>query len=87
MGFFASLFGQKTSPAPRASAAAPVVVVDTAPPRVPSRPQRVRQWLFEHGVLLRPLGSVVYLLPPLVITDRELGELAGRLTQAVRAAG
>ena len=58
-----------------------------APPRVPSRPQRVRQWLFEHGVLLRPLGSVVYLLPPLVITDRELEELAGRLTQAVRAAG
>ena len=32
MGFFASLFGQKTSPAPRASAAAPVTVVDDAEP-------------------------------------------------------
>jgi hypothetical protein len=33
VGFFSSLFGLKTSPAPRASAAAPVVVVDDAPPR------------------------------------------------------
>ncbi|MCX6998623.1 MAG: adenosylmethionine--8-amino-7-oxononanoate transaminase [Kiritimatiellaeota bacterium] len=56
------------------------------PPRSPSRPQRIRQGLFEHGVLLRPLGHVVYLLPPLVITDSELEDLAGRLTQAIQAA-
>ena len=26
----------------------------------------------EHGVFLRPLGQVVYLLPPLCITDEQL---------------
>jgi adenosylmethionine-8-amino-7-oxononanoate aminotransferase len=26
----------------------------------------------EHGVFLRPLGQVVYLLPPLCITDAQL---------------
>ena len=56
------------------------------PRRSPPRPQRVRQWLFEHGVLLRPLGQVVYLLPPLVITARELEQLASQLAQAVQAA-
>jgi len=66
---------------------AAVELLPDDPPRAPARPQRVRQWLFEHGVLLRPLGPVVYLLPPLTITATELEELAGRLTRAVQAAG
>ena len=30
----------------------------------------------EHGALLRPLGNVVYLMPPYVITEAEIDQLA-----------
>ena len=33
---------------------------------------RIKQALFEQGYLFRPLGTVFYLMPPLVITDEEL---------------
>jgi adenosylmethionine-8-amino-7-oxononanoate aminotransferase len=52
-----------------------------------TRPQRVRRLLFERGVLMRPLGNVVYLLPPLVITDRDLRKLAQDYLEAIRHAG
>ncbi|ABX09523.1 adenosylmethionine--8-amino-7-oxononanoate transaminase [Prochlorococcus marinus] len=32
----------------------------------------LKQFALEHGVLIRPLGNVVYLLPPLCITDDQL---------------
>jgi len=53
----------------------------------PLRSRRVRKILFERGVLLRPLGSVVYLLPPLTITPQELDALAADFAAAIRAAG
>ena len=56
-------------------------------PDDPLRSRRVRQRLFSHGILLRPLGSVVYLLPPLTIATPELTELAAEFTAAIRAAG
>ncbi len=34
--------------------------------------KRLKQALFEHGLLLRPLGNTLYLLPPYCITDDEL---------------
>jgi adenosylmethionine-8-amino-7-oxononanoate aminotransferase len=53
----------------------------------PLRSRRVRKILFERGVLLRPLGRVVYLLPPLTITASELDALAAEFSAAIRAAG
>jgi adenosylmethionine-8-amino-7-oxononanoate aminotransferase len=38
----------------------------------------------ERGVLLRPLGDVVVLMPPLGITDDELDELVGVVDESVR---
>ncbi len=56
-------------------------------PDDPLRSRRVRKILFERGVLLRPLGSVVYLLPPLTITAAELDVLTAEFAAAIRAAG
>lgn len=50
----------------------------------PTRPQRIRQRLFERGILLRPLGHVVYLMPPLIITEAELDYLAQETARAIR---
>jgi adenosylmethionine-8-amino-7-oxononanoate aminotransferase len=33
---------------------------------------RVHRYALEHGVLLRPLGSVIYFMPPYVITGEEI---------------
>ncbi|MCX7007645.1 MAG: adenosylmethionine--8-amino-7-oxononanoate transaminase [Kiritimatiellaeota bacterium] len=53
----------------------------------PLRSRRVRKILFERGVLLRPLGNVVYLFPPLTITEAELDALAAEFSAAICAAG
>lgn len=49
-----------------------------------TRPHRIRLALQERGVLLRPLGHTVYIMPPLTIADTELrilaDEIAGSLT-------
>ena len=42
----------------------------------------VKRIALEHGVFLRPLGQVVYLLPPLCISDDQLERCYG----AIRAA-
>ena len=52
----------------------------------PLRSRRVRKILFERSILLRPLGNVVYLLPPLTITAPELDALAAEFSAAIRAA-
>ncbi|TAN38715.1 MAG: adenosylmethionine--8-amino-7-oxononanoate transaminase [Verrucomicrobia bacterium] len=52
-----------------------------------ARTRRIRKLLFERGVLLRPLGNVVYLMPPLTIGRAELEHLAQQLIEAVQAAG
>jgi len=43
----------------------------------------VQRLCLERGVFLRPLGSVVYLLPPLGISDRQLAKCYGALGQAL----
>lgn len=34
----------------------------------------MRQQAIAHGLLLRPLGNVLYLMPPYCITDDELAQ-------------
>jgi adenosylmethionine-8-amino-7-oxononanoate aminotransferase len=53
----------------------------------PLRSRRVRKILFERGILLRPLGNVVYLLPPLTITTAEIEALTAEFASAIRSAG
>lgn len=50
-----------------------------------TRPHRIRLRLHEQGVLLRPLGNVLYLMPPLIITEAELDDLAGRFVASIRS--
>lgn len=50
------------------------------------RSARVRAALLQRGVLARPLGSVVYLMPPLVISETELERLVLDLVESVREA-
>lgn len=46
--------------------------------------QRIRQILFEQGILIRPLGNVVYLFPPLIISEAELDRLLRAFANAFR---
>ena len=44
-------------------------------PAAERRGLRVYQHGLQHGVLLRPLGNVVYFMPPYVVTEQELDQL------------
>ena len=46
------------------------------------RPKLYRFFL-ERGVLLRPLGNVVYVLPPYVISGEELNQVYDVIREAV----
>jgi len=43
------------------------------------------RFFLERGVLLRPLGNVVYVLPPYVISADELHQVYDVIEEAVRA--
>lgn len=47
---------------------------------------RVYQQALKHGALLRPLGNVVYLMPPYVITPDEIDKLVAILIDAIEFA-
>jgi adenosylmethionine-8-amino-7-oxononanoate aminotransferase len=47
-------------------------------------PHAIRNALFDRGILVRPLGSVVYLVPPLIMTDAEIESLDTALAEVVR---
>lgn len=49
-----------------------------------ARAQAVRDRLLAQGILIRPLGQVVYLMPPLITPDDVLAQLAHELCQAVQ---
>ncbi len=51
-----------------------------------TRPQRVQQTLRNRGILVRPLGQVLYLMPPLVSEDADLAALAEAFAEAVAEA-
>lgn len=48
------------------------------------RAQTIRRRLLEQGILLRPLGPVVYLMPPLTMARGDLVRLADALIEAVK---
>lgn len=56
---------------------------ETEPPGRPTIPHRIRRRLKENKILLRPLGQVLYIMPPLVTPDHELEWLAGMLIDAL----
>lgn len=66
-----------------------IAALDLAPPTPDAqgltRAHRIRVKLMEDGVLLRPLGNVLYLMPPLTITEAELDDLVARVASAVRS--
>ncbi|MDB5979901.1 MAG: bioA, partial [Pseudomonas sp.] len=55
----------------------------TAYPWQERRGLKVFQHALERGALLRPLGSVVYFLPPYVITPEEIDFLAEVATEGI----
>lgn len=63
-----------------------VVEFDDAQGAGALRAARVRDRLRQEGILVRPLGPVVYLMPPLVIEAPLLTDLVQSLAAAVRAA-
>jgi adenosylmethionine-8-amino-7-oxononanoate aminotransferase len=63
-------------------AAFDLVVGGTAGYLNPAGPT-VKRIAMEHGVFLRPLGQVVYLLPPLCISDAQLEQCYGAIQTAL----
>ena len=59
--------------------------IELAPPRDGLRwGRRVCAATVERGVLLRPLGDVVVLMPPLTITSQELSQIVEALCEAIQ---
>lgn len=48
-------------------------------PANPRLPEQLRTTLFDQGILLRPLGNVVYMMPPLITPHPTLRDLAQTL--------
>lgn len=48
-----------------------------------SAAKRIKEVAPDHGVLLRPLGNVLYLMPPYVITEEELEVVYGKIGELV----
>jgi adenosylmethionine-8-amino-7-oxononanoate aminotransferase len=46
---------------------------------------QIQRHCLEQGVYLRPLGNVVYLLPPLCISDQQLERCYAAIGSAIRA--
>ncbi len=49
----------------------------------PWRAQRIRKGLLSNGILIRPLGNVVYLMPPLIIPEDVLSRTVETLRKAL----
>lgn len=46
--------------------------------------QKIQEMFVEKGVWIRPFGRLVYLMPPFVISDADLGRLTGALIDVLR---
>ncbi|MBB6128935.1 adenosylmethionine--8-amino-7-oxononanoate transaminase [Mucilaginibacter lappiensis] len=44
---------------------------------------KLYQYFLAEGIILRPLGNVIYILPPYCITDAELGYVYSKIEQAL----
>jgi adenosylmethionine-8-amino-7-oxononanoate aminotransferase len=47
---------------------------------------RLYRYFLDHGVLLRPLGNVIYILPPYVISEDELHRVYDVVTSGIAEA-
>ena len=45
----------------------------------------VRNAMLEKGVIVRPIGDILAICPPLIITDDEIGRLIDTMADALRA--
>jgi adenosylmethionine-8-amino-7-oxononanoate aminotransferase len=45
--------------------------------------QLLYQYFIDKGVLLRPLGNVIYILPPYCITDQEINTVYNSIFEAL----
>jgi len=68
-----------------------IAAFEVIPPRSPAPEgylnpigRQLQRRLLVEGVFLRPLGQVVYLLPPLCISDAQLRQCYAALTTALR---
>ena len=52
-----------------------------------ARARAVTQYALDHGLFIRPLGPVIYLWPPLVVTREELAQMTAILRAAIEATG
>jgi adenosylmethionine-8-amino-7-oxononanoate aminotransferase len=50
-----------------------------------TRPHRIRIELMKRGILLRPLGTVLYLMPPLMTTEADLVWMGEELANTITA--
>ncbi|TIV62920.1 MAG: aminotransferase class III-fold pyridoxal phosphate-dependent enzyme, partial [Mesorhizobium sp.] len=48
---------------------------------------RLRAFFLDRGLLVRPLGNVIYLLPPYCVTSDELDRLYAAIDEAAELAG
>ncbi len=44
---------------------------------------RLYSYFIHNGILLRPLGNVIYILPPYCITDEQLDQVYGKIREAL----
>lgn len=64
-----------------------VVVKDAGKGYLSSVGAEIKRRALDHEMLLRPLGNVVYLMPPYCITESELNEVYGRISQILLELG
>ncbi|MFD1744673.1 adenosylmethionine--8-amino-7-oxononanoate transaminase [Rhizobium helianthi] len=48
---------------------------------------KLRRFFRERGLLIRPLGNVIYLMPPYCVTERDLDLAYGAMEEAIRLFG
>jgi len=48
-----------------------------------ARRDTLNQYFLDAGIILRPLGNTIYILPPYCITDAELGYVYSKIEQAL----
>jgi len=44
---------------------------------------KLYNFFIENGVILRPVGNIVYILPPYIITDKQLGKVYEIVEKAI----
>lgn len=62
---------------------AAIELADSNGPSGAERARRMAAWLLQQGILLRPLGSVLYLMPPLITPDSVLDQLVVKVQEAL----